>query len=287
MPSPSRCDSFAASPWPSICWIRLSLAAMPPVIARCAMTWRSRADHAERARPSAIEPRQLPDQPQRGREHEQHVDQRARTDGGDDRDALRGRRDQPARLLVERRHQLALGQPDHVGAVDDVAGMALQRGAGAGQLRVLMRHLGAVPARLPGSPRDRRSRALRLARACSFSIAASRTSPNASRATMTAQAPARRRRQTPARESPGFRCAQTSPRSNCSTPSPSREHHQSGGRSPEHRAPAQAPSPHGDRRLDRNGQQRRIGFRRDLHGAARRPGWSRRRPSRRRRGRRA
>ena len=33
-------------------------------------------DHAERARPSAVEPRQLPDQPQRCREHEQHVDQR-------------------------------------------------------------------------------------------------------------------------------------------------------------------------------------------------------------------
>ena len=39
-PSPSRCDSFAAMPWPSTCWIRLSPAAMPPVIARCAMTWR-------------------------------------------------------------------------------------------------------------------------------------------------------------------------------------------------------------------------------------------------------
>ena len=33
-------------------------------------------DHAERARPSAIEPRQLPDQAQGCREHEQHVDQR-------------------------------------------------------------------------------------------------------------------------------------------------------------------------------------------------------------------
>jgi hypothetical protein len=40
MPSPSRCDSFAAMPWPSTCWIRLSLAAMPPVMATWAMTWR-------------------------------------------------------------------------------------------------------------------------------------------------------------------------------------------------------------------------------------------------------
>src|SRR6202021_1027797 len=38
MPSPSRCDNFAAMPWPSTCWTRLSLAAMPPVIAACAMT---------------------------------------------------------------------------------------------------------------------------------------------------------------------------------------------------------------------------------------------------------
>ena len=42
MPSPSRCDSFAAMPWPSICCTRLSLAAMPPVMARWAMTWRNR-----------------------------------------------------------------------------------------------------------------------------------------------------------------------------------------------------------------------------------------------------
>ena len=37
-PSPSRCDSFAAMPWPSTCWTRLSLAAMPPVMATWAMT---------------------------------------------------------------------------------------------------------------------------------------------------------------------------------------------------------------------------------------------------------
>jgi hypothetical protein len=41
-PSPSRCDSFAASPCPSICCTRPSLAAIPPVIATWAMTWRNR-----------------------------------------------------------------------------------------------------------------------------------------------------------------------------------------------------------------------------------------------------
>ena len=46
-PSPSRCESFAAMPWPSICCTRLSPTAMPPVTARCAMTWRIR-----RSRPS-------------------------------------------------------------------------------------------------------------------------------------------------------------------------------------------------------------------------------------------
>ena len=41
-PSPSRCESFAAMPWPSICCTRLSPIAMPPVTARWPMTWRSR-----------------------------------------------------------------------------------------------------------------------------------------------------------------------------------------------------------------------------------------------------
>ncbi len=68
-------------------------------------------DHAERAGPAAIEPCELPDHPQRGNEHERHVDHRARADRGDDRDALRGRRHQPPRLGIERRHQLALGEP--------------------------------------------------------------------------------------------------------------------------------------------------------------------------------
>jgi hypothetical protein len=50
-------------------------------------------------------------------------------------------RNQPARFLIQRRHQFALGELDHVGAVDDVVGMTHQRGAGARQLRVLMREL--------------------------------------------------------------------------------------------------------------------------------------------------
>ena len=53
-------------------------------------------------------------------------------------------RDQPPRLLIERRHQFALGQLDHVGAVDDVVGVILQRGAGMRQSRVLMRQLEEV-----------------------------------------------------------------------------------------------------------------------------------------------
>ena len=113
-------------------------------------------DRSERARTSAVEPRQLPDHPQRRHEHEQNVDQCARADRGNDRNPLRRRRDQPARLLIERRHQFALGQLDHVGAVDDVVGVSLQRGAGARQLRILMRQLRAIHRRSPGLPRDRR-----------------------------------------------------------------------------------------------------------------------------------
>ena len=48
------------------------------------------------------------------------------------------------RASVERRHQFALGEPDQVGAVDDVVGVALQRGAGAGEVRVLVRELEQV-----------------------------------------------------------------------------------------------------------------------------------------------
>ena len=53
---------------------------------------------------------------------------------GDDRDALRGRGNQPARFLVERRHQFALGSLI-MSAVDDVVGHGSPGGAGAGQLR--------------------------------------------------------------------------------------------------------------------------------------------------------
>src|SRR5712691_4655371 len=40
-----------------------------------------------------------------------------------------------AGLLIERPHQLALGQPHQVGAVDDVVEMACDRRAAAGELR--------------------------------------------------------------------------------------------------------------------------------------------------------
>jgi 4-amino-4-deoxy-L-arabinose transferase-like glycosyltransferase len=48
------------------------------------------ADHAERARPPAIEPRQLPDHPQGSHEHEQDVDHGARAHRRDDRNPLCG-----------------------------------------------------------------------------------------------------------------------------------------------------------------------------------------------------
>ena len=96
-------------------------------------------DHAQRARPSAVQPRQLTDQAKGGCEYEQHVDEGAWADCGHDRDALGCRRHQTAGLLIERAHQLAFGQPDHVGSVDDFVGMALQGGASPGQMRVPVR----------------------------------------------------------------------------------------------------------------------------------------------------
>ena len=115
------------------------------------------ADHAERAGPAAIQPCQLPDHLQRSHEYEQHVEQRTRAHRGDDGNPLRGQRDDAPCLLVERRHQFALGKAYHVGAVDDVAGMLRQRGAGARQMRILVRQfqeivddgaaLGAIVAR--------------------------------------------------------------------------------------------------------------------------------------------
>ncbi len=98
------------------------------------------ADHAERAGPAAIEPRKLSDQAQRGHEHEEHIEQRARRNRCDNRDPLCRRRHQPPRLHIQRRQQFALGQPDHVGAVDDLAGMTFEFGTGAGKLRILVRN---------------------------------------------------------------------------------------------------------------------------------------------------
>ncbi len=73
--------------------------------------------------------------PSGGQQHEEHVDGGARADGGHHRDALGGGADEAARLLVERTHQLALGEPDQVAAVDDVVEMALQPRPGAGEAR--------------------------------------------------------------------------------------------------------------------------------------------------------
>jgi hypothetical protein len=39
------------------------------------------------------------------------------------------------RLLIQRRHEFALDEPHHVGAVDDIAKMALHCGAAAGEPR--------------------------------------------------------------------------------------------------------------------------------------------------------
>jgi len=115
---------------------------MPPVIGDMGDDVTHETDHAERARPAAVEPRQLPDQPQRGCEYKEHVDQGARTDGVTIETRLRGP-PTPAgpRLLIERASSFALGQPDHVGAVDDIVGMTLQRRARPRQMRVLVRQL--------------------------------------------------------------------------------------------------------------------------------------------------
>ena len=117
-------------PWPSTCWIRLSPAAMPPVIARCAMARRTSRISAERARPSAVKPRELPHEPQARARTRTACRPRARgltavtieTRCAADETSLRA-------SCVERRHQFALGQPHQIGAVDDVADMAFQRGA--------------------------------------------------------------------------------------------------------------------------------------------------------------
>ena len=126
-PSPSRCESFAAMPWPSTCWIMLSLAAMPPVMARWLMAWRIRRDHAERARPAAIETCELAHQPDRGGERRTAHPSSARgLIAGDHRDALRGRPTQggvPPRSsgdINSRSASLIM-----IGAIDDLAGMGL------------------------------------------------------------------------------------------------------------------------------------------------------------------
>jgi len=226
-------------------------------------------DHAQRSRPPAVQQGQLPDQPQRRCEHEQHIDQRARTDGGDDRDPLRRRRDQAARFLIERRHQFPFRQPDQVGAVDDVVDVALQRGAGPRQLRVLMRKLEQLPhdaaavgivvaeqrgggaqMQLFDGGKPRQSECLAgnhhdKGQGCG----AGKCQPEKTEALA-------------AREQILDQAGHAKPEA---------EQDQSADRGPEHRAPAKSAAAAQHRRLERDRQQRGIGFRCDADGAARRP----------------
>ena len=170
-------------------------------------------DHAERAGPAAIEPRQLPDQPQRGGEHEQHVDQRARADGGDDRDALRGRRNQPARLLESsgvissRSARRIMSAPSMMSSAWPCSAARARARCGfwCASLQEVL-HDGAAFARSSLASTS-------MARRCSFSMVASRVSPSASRAITTTERERGGKGQSRARESRGFRCAQTGPRS--------------------------------------------------------------------------
>ena len=91
------------------------------------MTWRNRRIS------------QAPHQHQRGDEHEQHVDEGARADRRDERDALRRGGDAAPGLRVERGHQLALGEPHEIGAVDDLAEMTGEHGAAAREPRLAAR----------------------------------------------------------------------------------------------------------------------------------------------------
>ena len=234
------------------------------------------ADHAERAGPPAIEQGELSDQPQRCREHEQHVDQRAGADGGDDRHPLRGGRDQPPCLFIERAHQFALGELDHVGAVDDVVGMALKRGAGARQLRVLMckpeevtddraagrtvvakqnlrrtqmqfldRRKSRQPKRFARDDRDQRERG------CDSECEPQETETLAARKQVLDQ----------------VEDAKT-----CG------EQHQAADGAPEQAAPAKAAAQGNQRGVDGHRQLRGVGLRRDMNSAAGRPAACRRGP---------
>src|SRR5580704_7486405 len=95
--------------------MRPSVVAMPPVIARCTTTRR-----ISRTRPSAP-----------GRAPYSKDSRRTRTSAEPNTNST----SMAARLLIQRRHQLALGKAHQVGAVDDIAEMTFHGGAAAGQPR--------------------------------------------------------------------------------------------------------------------------------------------------------
>ena len=106
---------------------------MPPVTVRCDTTWRTsrtaRACPAGRHRAA----RACARAPSAVTSTKNMSTTRARAHRGHDRDALGRGADQLARLAVERRHQFALGEPQQIGAVDDVAEMRLSFAPGRGR----------------------------------------------------------------------------------------------------------------------------------------------------------
>ena len=92
-------------------------------------------DEAQKARPAAIDLGDAPDQPHDLADDEHDVENRARTDRGHQRHALRGGGDLGFRLQVERTQQRALGDVDEVAPVDDRARRVLDLGPRARRLR--------------------------------------------------------------------------------------------------------------------------------------------------------
>ena len=92
-------------------------------------------DEAERAGTAAIEQREPAHQIKCGHQHEGHRDGGARADGGHHRHPLHRAGHQAAGFVIERRHQLALGEAHQIRAVDDIGQMRLQPGAWTRQLR--------------------------------------------------------------------------------------------------------------------------------------------------------
>src|SRR5829696_4366947 len=95
------------------------------------------AQEAEKARASAIDHRDPPQQPHRGEDHEGDVDDGARRDRRYDRDLLCRAGDGALRRKVERRDEFALGQGDAVVGLDDLAGPRRQALAAGGRVGAL------------------------------------------------------------------------------------------------------------------------------------------------------